>query len=215
MPAIVLDDALCIPAEVVDLDTFRAWVRSEQFPARGQFSFLDRQVWVERGESQTHDQLRAEIVAVLSRTPLDHAGPGQLAAGRLLLSNPFNNWATQPDGLYVAWQTMHTGAVSHVQRSKQGLVEVEGTPDMVLEVIGPASTRRDTEVLRRLYSQACIGEYWLADARLEPPHLSVLQLGGEDYLPVEPEDGWVMSPLFGQAFRLQPGMVGYTLAVRS
>jgi Uma2 family endonuclease len=215
MPAIVLDDALCVPAEVVDLDTFRAWVRSEQFPAQGRFSFLEGQLWVERGESPTHDQLRAEIVAVLSRTPLDHAGPGQFAAGRLLLSNPFANWATQPDGLYVAWQTMHTGTVSRVLRSKQGLVEVEGTPDMVLEVIGPTSVRRDTEVLRRLYGQARIGEYWLVDARLEPPQLSVLQLAGEDHLPIEAEDGWVLSPLFGQAFCLQPGAVGYTLAVRS
>jgi Uma2 family endonuclease len=212
MPAIILNDALCIPGEVIDLDTFRTWVRSEEFPARGRFSFLDGQVWVEQGEPPAHDQLRTEIVAVLSRTSAD---PGQFAAGRLLLSSPFANWATQPDGLYVAWQTMHTGAVSRVLRCKQGLVEVEGTPDMVLEVIGPASVRRDTDVLRRLYGQAGIGEYWLVDARLEPPQLSVLLHGGENYLPVEPQDGWVVSPLFGQAFRLQPGAVGYTLAVRS
>jgi hypothetical protein len=53
------------------------------------------------------------------------------------------------------------------------------------------------------------------DARPEPPQLSVLQLAGEDHLPIEAEDGWVLSPLFGQAFRLQPGAAGYTLAVRS
>ena len=42
---------------------------------------------------------------------------------------------------------------------KGGYVEVEGSPDMVLEVISDSSVRKDDVLLRQGYWDAGIGEY--------------------------------------------------------
>src|SRR5256885_8764701 len=55
---------------------------------------------------------------------------------------------------------------------EEGYLELEGTPDMVLEVVSESSVQKDTKRLRQLYWQAGIREYWLVDARREPDRKS-------------------------------------------
>ena len=43
---------------------------------------------------------------------------------------------------------MRHNRVRLVEGATQGYVELEGTPDMVLEIISPTSVRKDTEMLR-------------------------------------------------------------------
>jgi len=52
-------------------------------------------------------------------------------------------------------------------------LELEGTPDMVLEVVSASSVVKDTETLLQLYWQAGIPEYWLVDARGEALEFTV------------------------------------------
>ena len=104
--------------------------------------------------------------------------------------------------MFASWETVRSGRLRLVERSKDDYVEVEGTPDMVLEVVSTSSVRKDTELLRELYWRAGIPEYWLVDARGETPSFQILRPTAEGYVETEAQDGWLLSAVFGYAFRL-------------
>src|SRR5262249_51232036 len=89
-----------------------------------------------------------------------------------------------------------------IEGRKGGYVEVQGTPDMVLEVVSRSSVKKDTDMMRRLYWEAGIPEYWLVDARGTPPRFDILRHSTRAYQKTRKQDGWVKSAVFGHAFRL-------------
>lgn len=73
--------------------------------------------------------------------------------------------------------------------------------------------------LRRLYWLARIPEYWLVDARKNPPEFNILRYTSKGYVNTRKRNGWVRSAVFGKEFRLttETGPLGhpiYTLHVR-
>jgi hypothetical protein len=48
MSPIVIEETVRILDRIVDLDSFRRWARSDEFPERGRFSFLDGELWIDR-----------------------------------------------------------------------------------------------------------------------------------------------------------------------
>jgi Uma2 family endonuclease len=213
-------EAVPVPDWVTDLDSFRRWARSEEFPAQGRFAFLDGRVWAEQGaDAALHDALRTAVAAAL--TDLAAAScPGQFIAGRMLLLLPAQPLAAAPDGVFIGLRSLAGGSMRRVERIQQDLLEVEGLPDLVLEVVHPATAQRDTELLRDLYGRAGISEYWLIDAREEPPRLTILQQGPEGYAALAASAGWAGSAVFGRAFRIEQqaeatGRPRYALAVRA
>lgn len=55
----------------------------------------------------------------------------------------------------------------------------EGAPDLVVEVLSPASIRADREVKLNAYEQAGVAEYWLADPKTRS--VEVYTLSGGEY----------------------------------
>jgi Uma2 family endonuclease len=55
-----------------------------------------------------------------------------------------------------------------VARDRLGLVTdrgIEGTPDLIVEIVSPGTARRDRVAKLRLYEQHGVHHYWLADPR--------------------------------------------------
>jgi Uma2 family endonuclease len=55
--------------------------------------------------------------------------------------------------------------IVYVSRARRSIVtepNVQGAPDLVVEVISPSSTRRDQETKRDLYARYGVLHYWLA-----------------------------------------------------
>src|SRR5207244_1904428 len=94
---------------------------------------------------------------------------------RMLLTNTGANLNTEPDRLFFTWETMRSGRLQLVEREGQGVMELEGTPDLVLEIVSKSSVRKDTVFLRDLYCKAGIQEYWLVDVREGATSFEVLQ----------------------------------------
>ena len=46
-PSIVLQGNVRIPNWAVDLESFRRWAKSDDYPERGWFSFLNGELWVD------------------------------------------------------------------------------------------------------------------------------------------------------------------------
>jgi len=65
MIAVILDESIRIPGKAASLETFRRWARSPDFPARGRYSYLRDEVWVDRSaeELYTHNQVKGQVAS--------------------------------------------------------------------------------------------------------------------------------------------------------
>ena len=79
------------------------------------------------------------------------------------------------DGVFLSTVSVQQKRVRVVEGKGRGHVELEGSPDMVLEVVSPSSVEKDIVILRQAYWEAGIPEYWLVDARAEPLKFDILR----------------------------------------
>jgi Uma2 family endonuclease len=221
MSTIVLyEDAVHIPDGIINLAAFRRWFHSEEFPDSGRICYLNGQVWVDMSKEQifTHNQVKQEfnlVIGGLAKT----LSLGRYFPDGLLLTNDRANLACQPDGTFVARQSLESGRVHFVAGEKEGHLELEGSPDMVLEIESASSVKKDMETLRELYWQAGITEYWLVDARRDRLEFSILRHQAAGYRAARQQAGWVKSRVFERSFRLtrrldEAGNPDYSLSIR-
>lgn len=56
---------------------------------------------------------------------------------------------------------------------------ISGAPDLVVEILSPATAYRDREIKNKLYAQYGVGEYWIVDP--DDRSVAVLKLGEEGF----------------------------------
>jgi Uma2 family endonuclease len=219
MPEIVLGDHAVIPAWVVDHASFRRWAYSADYPDRGQFSFIRGRVWVDLSkERRNHNLLKTAIAAALTLWA-QRNNLGRFCGDRMLLSNPITGLSTEPDGMFVAWDAFREGRVREVGGDPDDGVDVEGAPDMVLEVVSPDSVHKDTVELFDVYGQTGVEEYWLVNPLEKPARFDLYRRTARGYRVVRPAAGWRKSAVFGASVRLVQktdplGQPAYTLETR-
>ncbi|HVS35512.1 MAG TPA: Uma2 family endonuclease, partial [Gemmataceae bacterium] len=108
----------------------------------------------------------------------------------------------KPDATFLSNDSLDSNRVRLLEGKQGGYVELQGFPDMVLEVVSNSSTRKDLVLLRQAYWEAGIREYWLVDARREPLTFQILRRTAKGYAATRKQDGWLKSAVFGKAFRL-------------
>src|SRR5262249_62324771 len=126
----------------------------------GRICYLDGEVWVDMSKEQvfSHNQLKNEYAFAL--TGVIKAGRlGRFFPDGLLISNEEAALTAQPDGAFASTETLRTGRLRLVAGAEEGYVEMEGTPDMVLEIISDSSVKKDTIRLRELYWRARRSEH--------------------------------------------------------
>jgi Uma2 family endonuclease len=201
--SVVIEDRAMIPAFVEDLASFRRWAHSDSFPEQGQFAYLNGELWVDLSmeELLTHNRVKtAYTFAVVS--VLQEASLGDFVSDRMRLSNPPANLSVEPDGLFYTWQTLQSGRLRYVEGIRGGIMELEGSPDMALEIVSDSSVRKDTVRLRELYWRAEVSESWLVDVRGETMRFEILRHTPKGYVATESADGWQTSIVLGKNFRL-------------
>ncbi len=212
MSIIVVADQVRIPSWVNDLESFRRWRQSDDYPERGWVSFLDGEIWVDTNREPlfTHNQVKTQFTIVLGEL-MEREELGYYFSDRAALSNEEANLATEPDGTFCSFAAREARHVQLVEGAKGGLVEIEGTPDMVLEVVSAHSIRKDAKILRNLYWRAGIPEYWLVDARKKPFQFDMLCWTERGYSAIRRRQGWLKSKVFGRSFLLEskPDRLGH------
>ena len=118
------------------------------------------------------------------------------------LTNPAADLSTVPDGVYVSYDALQSGRVRQVSGRRAGVIELEGTPEMVLEVVSDTSVEKDMVLLPELYHRAGIPEFWRVDARGAELRFEVLRRTEGGYEPAQESDGWWRSEAFGASFQL-------------
>jgi Uma2 family endonuclease len=208
-----------IPSWVTDLRSFRRWSDQEDFPDTGRIWYIRGEVWVDMSKEQlfTHIQVKDQFTQVLGRLVRKNE-LGLYFSDGLLLTNVSADISGNPDATFISKESLATGRVRLLEGAKGGYTEVEGSPDMVLEVVSRSSVRKDTKVLHEVYWDAGIQEYWLIDAR-KTLRFDIFRHTAKGYVAVPKQAGWLNSKVFGRSFRLtqSKGPLGYpkfTLAVR-
>jgi Uma2 family endonuclease len=120
--------------------------------------------------------------------------------------------------MFASFETLRSKRVRLAEREKR-FTEVEGTPDMVLEVVSDNSVEKDTVRLLRLYWLAGIPEYWLVNAREGTISFEILRRTRSGYVPARKRAGWQPSGVFGKSFKLtmnvdELGYPEFTLGIR-
>jgi Uma2 family endonuclease len=217
-----LDRQIVVPPSAHTLAGFRAWATSPDFPDRGRISFIDHEIIIDMSpeEIETHNKVKTEVGFVLANLN-KRLKLGEFYSDRSLVTNVEANVSNEPDAAFALWETLEQQRLRLVPKDgkEDKYMELEGTPDWVLEIVSDSSVRKDTRRLRERYHRAGIPEYWLIDARRDNLDFQLLVRGETDYTAAAGRGGWQASPVFRRRFRLvrQRGRMDlweYTLQVK-
>jgi Uma2 family endonuclease len=192
-----------VPSWVVDLDSFCQWVETDVVPEKLRVWYLKGEVWIDMSKEQviTHVLLKTRFFIVLGAL-VDAGRLGRFYADGLFLRNKAADVAGNPDAVFASTATLLAKRLRPVPGKKGGIVALEGSPDMVLEIVSTSSVRKDNVVMKQAYWEAGAREYWLVDARKEPLTFDIFRHTAKGYTATRKQDGWLKSAVFGKSFRL-------------
>ncbi len=205
--AVIVEENVRIPADALTFEGFRSWSHSPEFPATGRIDYLSDHVEVDLSpeDLHTHGIVKVAISSGLHALMTERQ-LGEVFSDRARIVSRFAGLSAEPDVVVVLWESLQAGRVRYVPASGQEpdrYSEIEGAPDVVVEVVSDSSERKDTERLPALYAAAGIPETWVADARRGEVRFQIFSLQGGRYVPVEPDsEGWIRSPKLAVGFRL-------------
>jgi Uma2 family endonuclease len=209
-----------VPEWVLDLESFRRWSDADDFPEGDRIEWMRGGVWIDMSREQlfSHVQVKLRFSMALGNL-VDADKLGYFFPDGARFSNEEADLSVKPDGLFLSMNSLESKAVRLLEGMEEGWLEVEGSPEMVLEVVSAGSVQKDTVDLRDAYWKAGVAEYWLVDARPDPPSFDILRHAGKGYVAVRKQKGWVRSGVFGRPFRLTRdsdplGHPRFTLEVR-
>ena len=212
-------EKLTIPTWVCDLVSFRRWADEDNFPEKGQIHWLNGEVWVDLSKEQifTHAEVKSEVACILATLAKNQRLGYYWVAGPLV-SNLEADFVVKPDGISITYASLKSNRVRFLDGA-EGPNEIEGSPDMILEVVSRGSVNKDTVVLREAYWKAGVKEYWLVDARQAPLSFELFRQSEQGYVPTRKQKGWLRSQVFGKSFRLSQSLdalnkPAFTLEVR-
>jgi Uma2 family endonuclease len=199
----VLADDVKVPAGIVDLATFRIWAHSNDFPERGRIEYYNGTIFVDLSFEQLfdHNQVKGAIAAslyCLSR----NLEIGRFFGSGIRVSMLAVDLSKQPDGTFVSFDSWRTGRVHEIAGRLRGEDELEGAPDMALEVVSDSSEGKDFTELPDQYYRAGVQEFWRADARKDVCVFEIFRARNDGFVLVDQKDGWQWSTVFGRWFRL-------------
>jgi Uma2 family endonuclease len=213
-------ERLSVPSWVTDLEGFRRWTDAEDFPDEYRIWWLRGEVYIDMSKEQifTHVRVKTRFTRVLDLIA-EQEQLGMYLTDGVLLSNFAADVSGNPDGLFLSSATLASDRVRLIEGKDGGFVELQGSPDMVLEIVSTGSEYKDNVILKQAYHEAGIREYWLVDARSEPIVFDVFRHTARGYVRSSKHEGWVKSAVFGKAFRLSSragaqGHPDYALEVR-
>lgn len=203
--AIIFEDSLTVPA-CEGLGEFRKWTRSDDFPDRGRIDWIEGRIEIDMSPENlfTHGTLKTEMAAKIYGV-IREADRGHVFVDRTRVVCSAANLSVEPDVVVVTHAALDAGRVSFVPAIAQAssFVEIEGGPDLVVEIVSDASVHKDTRRLPPAYYAAGVTELWIVDARDRPPMFRIFRRSHEDFAALQPQaDGWVESAVLGRQVRL-------------
>ncbi|HEX6984485.1 MAG TPA: Uma2 family endonuclease [Planctomycetaceae bacterium] len=191
---ILIADELTIPPGIESLDDFRRWALSDEFPERARIDFIRGMIEVEFMPERlsSHGAVKVEVVRVLANRVWE-TDLGEIYVDQARVSSPEAALSAEPDIVVLEHETIESGRVRLIPAADaDDFVEIEGAPDLVVEIVSPSSVGKDTKRLPPAYFDAGVREYWLIDARGEELVFRLFRRG---------ESGFEETPADREGFR--------------
>lgn len=207
MATVLFEERVEIPAYVRYLADFRGWARSDGFPEKGRIDFIDGRIEVDMSPEDIfcHGALKSEFARVLTQR-VKQQRLGFLLIDATRISCPEANLCCEPDLVFVSREAIDSRQAILVPKASGEpgrYVEIEGAPDLIVEIVSDMSVAKDTRRLPAAYFRAGVREFWLADARGEEAVFIIHRPGLNAFEPVVRDaDGFQSSAVFGCRFRL-------------
>jgi Uma2 family endonuclease len=166
--AIVFEDQLRIPP-IASLDDFRRWLRSDDFPQRGRIDYLSGEIEVDMSPENLffHGTLKTEIATVLAGC-VKQLRSGHLFVDATRITCLEASVSAEPDIVFLSDEAIDTDRVRLIPSASgndDDYIEIEGPPDLIVEIVSKSSEKKDTQRLPAAYFAAGVPEFWLVDAR--------------------------------------------------
>jgi Uma2 family endonuclease len=85
-------------------------------------------------------------------------------------------------------------------------IEIEGPPDLIVEIVSDSSEKKDTQRLPAAYFAGGVPEFWLVDARREQLVFQIHRRGADQFIPAATDAaGFQRSLVLAKGFRLERG----------
>ena len=195
---ICYQEELEIPSDIRSLTDFRRWALSDEFPNRGRIDYLNGRIEVQWSPEDLflHGGLKVELARVLSQQ-----------IGQVRFSSPAADLSAEPDMLFISYDAQRGGRITTVRGPSGGgcvRAELEGAPDLIVEIVGYTSATKDMLRLPPLYWKAGVTEFWLPNAQEDELVFRIFRRGANCFeLTSRDGDGFQYSPMFDQAYRLE------------
>jgi len=195
-----------MPLAVQTLEAFRDWALSEDFPETGRIDYIAGRIDVDMSPEKfiSHGRLKTAMIRSLD-VLIDEQELGYLVADSTRVTSDSGQVSSEPDLVFVAYDSLQSGKVKLTpsKRDPEDFVEVEGGPDLIVEIVSNSSVKKDTKDLPKAYFAAGVGEYWLADARGEELVFLMHRRGDDGFERISSdEDGFQHSNVLGCDYRL-------------
>jgi Uma2 family endonuclease len=221
---IVFEELFEMPLDLASLAEFRRWALSKAFPERGRIDFVGGRIEVDMSPEDlfTHGNVKIEIVGVLWQR-VKAGRLGHLFTDRTRVSTPAADLSVEPDVVFVSEESIDGDRVRLVPRTggdEGRYAEIEGAPDLTVEIVSDSSSIKDTRRLPVAYHRAGVREFWLIDARKDQLAFRIHRRGESAFDPVTADgEGFQASEVFACRFRLdrardRRGHWSYSLVVR-
>lgn len=204
---IVFEDRFEMPSGFASLEEFRRWALSDRYPDRARVDFINGRIEIDMAAEElfSHGSPKVELTAVL-RLQVKRQKLGHLFVDDARVSNVQADLSAEPDVVFVSGEAITTGRVRLIPKSRGtagSYIEIEGSPDMVAEIVSDSTVAKDTKRLPKAYFRAGIPEYWLVDARRKKLLFHIHRRGARAYELARPDDeGYQYSQIFRCWFRL-------------
>lgn len=150
------------------------------------YELIDGDLLMTPAPNVEHQDISKDLLIILYNQ-LERKGFGKVFASPIdvVLSNTD---VVQPDVLFISKERMNIITKQNIQ----------GAPDLVIEILSEGTEKRDLVFKRKLYHRAGVKEYWIVDP--EKRTLEILVHEPDDYASraVYSGDATVASPAFSQ-----------------
>lgn len=207
MASVLFDEQVEIPLGIKDLADFRRWAHSKEFPQRGRIDYLAGRIEVDMSPEDlfTHGTLKTEVAGEI-RIRVNQLDLGHTLIAETRISSVPADLSAEPDIVVITHQAMDDERVRLVPKASgepDRYVEVEGAPDLIVEIVSDSSAKKDTERSPSAYYRAGVRELWLIDARGEQIFFQIHHRGARSFDAVSVRsDGFQRSDVLDLSYQL-------------
>jgi Uma2 family endonuclease len=196
-----------IPLGIKSLVEFRRWALSDKFPENGRIDWIRGNIEVDMAPEEffAHGVAKVAVSSTLHLRAM-RMRLGYVVSDSSRVTCPAADLSAEPDVVFVSREAIATGRVQLIPKAGtegERYVEIEGPPELVVEIISDSSVKKDTDRLPASYFDAGVDEYWLIDARGDELSFQVFTRGPDAFeTGMADESGFRFSNVFQVRYRM-------------